>query len=101
MLDMNIRQGVDSGLYSYNDSVEEEVCLRVSKDWRFAARQIEAAKWAAPLNAHSSPPQNLQKAALWSCPSAAQTGQARLSTGWRKALDISTVTIPVGTAMIA
>lgn len=54
MLDMNIRQSVDSGLYSCNDSVEEEVCLRVSKAWRFAARQIGGAwgeRWQSQLAA--------------------------------------------------
>jgi len=50
---------------------------------------------------YSPAPQNLQCVASTSCPSALHSGQACVDTLRLKACDISTVTIPVGTAMIA
>jgi len=45
-------------------------------------------------------PHKRQKSASWSCPSAPQPGQACVETGACVRRDISTVTMPVGTAMI-
>jgi len=51
--------------------------------------------------AYSTPPQYLQNLASGSCPSAPQSGQAWVETLLIWLRYISTVTMPVGTAMMA
>lgn len=94
------RSGISSDIIADLKSSGSSSILLRAYPYLLTATNLHTVYYTSPRDPYSLAPQYLQWLASMSWPSAEQSGQLLVETAFLAELEISIVTMPVGTAMI-